>query len=187
VLDYPNSIGERPRPALSSIIRLLSAWLKLFCPLEGSSESQIGSDVVDAYFSRDGTRIPARSRHVPACGRRYTNVSRGRFFGIAGRRMALWRLRRVGSIRHCSRGSRALRAPLGETGAGSCFPCRESDRPCFSRQASLVQSWARAAAFPPPHGRGDEFHHGGPNLGPRERRKRSPALDPLPRRNPRDA
>jgi hypothetical protein len=64
--------------------------------------------------SRCGTRIPARSRHVPACGRRYTNVSRGRCFGIAGRRMALWRLRRVGSIRHCSCVSRALRAPLDD-------------------------------------------------------------------------
>ncbi len=74
----------------------------------------VQKEIVDAIavsFSRHSTRIPARSRHVPACGRRYANVSRGRYFGIAGRRMALWRLRRVGSIRHCSRGSRALRAP----------------------------------------------------------------------------
>jgi hypothetical protein len=36
-------------------------------------------------FYRQRTRIPARSRHVPAFGRRYANVSRGRLFGIAGR------------------------------------------------------------------------------------------------------
>jgi error-prone DNA polymerase len=35
--------------------------------------------------------------------------------------------------------------------------------------ASLATIGDRDSVFPPPHGRGDEFHRGGPGVDPRER------------------
>ena len=42
----------------------------------------------------------------------------------------------------------------------------------LSRELASVGE--REVAFPLPHGRGDEFHHGGPGLDPRERRVKRP-------------
>jgi error-prone DNA polymerase len=40
--------------------------------------------------------------------------------------------------------------------------------------SALASVGDRDAAFPLPHGRGDEFHHGGPALDPRERKAKGP-------------
>lgn len=46
--------------------------------------------------------------------------------------------------------------------------------------SALASVGDRDVAFPLPHGRGDEFHHGGPGLDPRDRQSKGPLLRGIP-------
>jgi hypothetical protein len=97
---------------------------------------------------------------------------------VAGRRMALWRLRRFSGPYAFVRGGHALCALREAARRGSAIrlPPRKILRPfkfslpCFAR-ASVGD---RDAAFPSPHAHGGEFHHGGPGLDARERQAKRP-------------